>query len=63
MRSMPGYGNWEVADMPGVEPEAERQYEHIKTGAKQRGAGPALDLYPDLAAARPSVAVRSRRCG
>jgi hypothetical protein len=33
-----GYGSWEVADMPrGSSPKRERQYEHIKASAKQRG--------------------------
>ena len=33
-----GRGNWEVADMPqGSSRKRERQYEHIKASAKQRG--------------------------
>jgi hypothetical protein len=39
MRLRTGFcGNWEVADMPrGSSPKRERQYEHIKASAKQRG--------------------------
>jgi hypothetical protein len=40
MRTVRGrrYGSWEVADMPqGSSPKRERQYEHIKAGARQRG--------------------------